>query len=397
MINGILVILVFGMLGNMLFQRLRLPGIPGMIIVGILIGPYQFDLLDASILDNAPDIRMIALVVILLRAGLGISRENLNSVGKAAFGMGFIPCIVEGLTVMVVAHKIVGMPLVDSGILAFVMAAVSPAVLVPSMLYLKEKTLGMNKKIPVILLAGASLDDVVAITMFSAFLGLALHTGQSLFLQIGLIPLQIVAGVLMGLFFGYIVSFIFKSSNVRLSQMERLALGIIAAFSILLLGDEFNIAGLLGIMTLGFILLEKVGKLADIMAKALNKVWFFAHIFLFVLIGSALDIQYALQAGAIGLLIIGTGLLARSLGVLIALLGSGLNRKEKLFCVIAYLPKATVQAAVGGIPLTMGMESGNFILSVAVMSIILTAPLGAIAINLSAPKLLDESRDSESL
>ena len=391
MIYSILVILVFGMLGNMLFKQLRLPGIPGMILVGIIIGPFGLSLLDASIIVNAPDIRMIALVVILLRAGLGISKDTLNSVGKTAFKISIIPCLFEGAAVMFVAHKILGMSLVDSGMLAFIIAAVSPAVLVPSMLYLKEKKLGMKKGIPVILLAGASLDDVIAITMFSAFLGLALHTGQSVILQIMFIPVQIAAGVFIGLIIGYLMSLLFNSRKVVLSHMESLTMVIIAAFAILLMGEQFRIAGLLGIMTLGFVLLERAGNLANVLEKALNKVWFFAHIFLFVLIGSALNIPVALKAGAVGLLIVAIGLTGRSLGVLLSLAGSGLNSREKLFCVLAYSPKATVQAAIGGIPLAMGLETGDFILSVAVLAIIITAPLGAIAINVSAPHLLEKA------
>lgn len=396
MIKSIMLILLLGILANKVFNFIKLPGLLGMILTGILIGPYGFDLLDQSILDNSSDIRMLALIVILLRAGLGLNRETLNKVGKVSIKMSAIPCLFEGFAITFVTYKILGLPFLEAGMLGFIVAAVSPAVVVPSMLYLREKRLGMKKGIPIIILAGASVDDVFAITLFTTFLGLALNTKSTIGLQILQIPIQIIGGILIGLLFGYILYKIYRYKSIRLNDMERLAILIISALTIVIIGDMTHIAGLLGVMTLGFILLEKANDFASSFEKELNKVWFFAQIFLFVLIGSEVNIYVAWEAGLVGALIILIGLIARSMGVILALKGSNLNMKEKIFCTVAYSPKATVQAAIGGMPLAMGVASGNLILAIAVLAVIITAPLGAIGIKLLAPILLEKDGEGGS-
>ena len=392
MIQSIAIILILGTLGSMTLTRIGLPGLLGMMIVGVLIGPYGFNLLDASIMDSAVDIRMMALVVILLRAGLGLNKEVLKSVGTVAIKMSAIPCLLEGFTVTAVAYCLLALPLAQAGMLGFIIAAVSPAVIVPSMLHLKEKGWGMDKGIPVIVLAGASVDDVFAITLFTAFLGMGLQTGGSMILQVGLIPLQIIAGIVLGLVASYVLYKLFRIKKLQLLSEQRMTFVVVAAFATLLIGERYHIAGLLGIMTIGFVLLEKAPEIASKLAGQLGKVWFFAQIFLFVLIGAQVDIYVAWQAGLAGLIIIAFGLLARTVGVFISLHGSALNHKEKLFCAIAYLPKATVQAAIGGIPLAMGIPSGAVILAIAVLAVMVTAPLGAVGIHTFAPRLLHKQR-----
>lgn len=390
MIKSIVLILLLGILANKIFNFIKLPGLLGMILVGILIGPYGFNLLDNSILNNSSDIRMLALIVILLRAGLGLNREILDKVGKIAIKMSAIPCLFEGFTITLVSYKLLHLPFLEAGMLGFIVAAVSPAVVVPSMLYLREKNFGMKKGIPIIILAGASVDDVFAITLFTTFLGLSLNTKSTISMQLLQIPIQVIGGILIGIAFGYMLYKIYRYKNIKLNDMEKLAILIISALIIVIIGDIINIAGLLGVMTLGFILLEKANDYASSFEKELNKVWFFAQIFLFVLIGAEVNIHVAWKAGLIGALIIFIGLIARSIGVIIALGGSNLNFKEKVFCTVAYSPKATVQAAIGGIPLAMGIESGNLILAIAVLAVIITAPLGAVGIKLLAPVLLEK-------
>jgi solute carrier family 9B (sodium/hydrogen exchanger), member 1/2 len=332
---------------------------------------------------------MLALVIILLRAGLGLNKQQLKQVGIVSIKMSAIPCLVEGFIVMFAAIYLFNLPLLEAGMLAFIIAAVSPAVIVPSMLRLKEEGKGMDKGIPLIILAGASIDDIFAITLFSTFLNMALTPQTSITQNLIQIPIQILGGVTLGLFIGYILYKIFRYHKIRISMIEKLSLLLIFSFITLIVGELVHIAGLLSIMTIGFSLLENNMVLAKTFEQQLNKIWFFAQIFLFVLIGAAVDINVALEAGLIGFVLIGIAIVARILGVFIALFKSNLNMKERLFCAIAYIPKATVQAAIGGIPLASGIASGNLILALAVLSVIITAPLGAIGINSLSGKLLN--------
>lgn len=388
MILSVSIILLLGLVFSKVMDKFRLPGLLGMIILGAIIGPYGMSIIDKSILDNADSIRTMALIIILLRAGLGINKDVLRKVGKSAIKMSIMPCIVEGIFILVSAHFLLDLSLVESGMLAFIIAAVSPAVIVPGMIELQEKGYGTKKGIPTIILAGASIDDIFAITIFTMFLGFGSNSEKNAVVQLLGIPIEIIGGIILGIMVAYILMYIYR--KVNLSHLEKLLLLIAAAFLIKILGDFINVSGLLAVMTVGFALLEKARNIAVELETSLNKIWFFAQIFLFVLIGAAVDINVAVDAGLIGVLIILIGLVGRSIGVMFALNGSGLNSKEKLFCAIAYFPKATVQAAMAGVPLSAGIASGNLILALAVVSIILTAPLGAILIKITAPKLLNK-------
>ncbi|MCM1992120.1 cation:proton antiporter [Oceanirhabdus seepicola] len=390
MIKSILIILFFGFLGNKIFSKIKLPGLLGMIIAGIVVGPYGLNLIDGSIIDNAADIRSMALIIILLRAGLGINKQTLKKVGKVSLKMASIPCLLEGTAILLVAHFLLDFTFIQSGILAFIIAAVSPAVIVPSMLELKESGRGMDKGIPVLILAGSSIDDIFAMTLFSVFIGLEKNTGVPLGKQLLAIPFEIVGGILLGCIAGYIIIKIMKRFKSKFSKQDKLLILLASSFGVYILGDMIKVSGLLSIMAIGFLLLEYSKETAEEIQPSLNKIWYFAQIFLFMLIGAAVDINIAIKAGLVGLIIITIGLIARTIGVVIALTNSELSMKEKIFCAIAYVPKATVQAAIGAKPLELGVVGGELMLAIAVLSIIITAPLGAIGIKISAPKLLNK-------
>lgn len=387
MIASIVLTIALGLLAEALFSRLRLPGLLGMILVGVLIGPAGLNLLALSIRENAADIRLLALVVILLRAGLGLEKDVLRRVGAVALRMSAMPCLLEGFVLMLASHWLLALPWVEAGMLGFVVAAVSPAVIVPSMLRLQERGLGTVKGVPVIILAGASVDDVFAITLFTAFLGMATRPGRSILSQIAHIPLEVLGGVALGLVVGLLLLLLFRQGQ-SLTAMQKLSALLVAALGVQWLGERLRLAGLLGIMAMGLLLREKDAPTAAALEGALKKLWFLAQVFLFVLIGAEVDPAVAWGAGLTGLLVIALGLTARSVGVALALLGSDLNLRERLFCALAFLPKATVQAAIGGIPLAMGIASGELILAIAVLAVVITASLGAVAIDVSAPRLL---------
>lgn len=391
MLMSIFLILCLGLISNKLFKLVKLPGLLGMILLGISIGPYGIDAIDKSILDISSDIRMIALVVILLRAGLGINKDVLRSVGAVSLRMSFIPCVAEGLSIMLAAKYILNVSYIEAGMLGFIIAAVSPAVIVPFMIELKEKNLGMEKGIPIIILAGASIDDIFAITIFSTFLSLYFGESFTVFSLLG-IPMQIAGGLILGLAIGYIIYRVYKSERFFSQSNEKLLLVISSGMLLILLERKIEIAGLLGVMTIGFYLLEKLKDRVMQLEKSLNDIWFFAQIFLFVLIGAEVNISVALDMGIKSIAIISIGIVARGLGVAMSLYKSGLNAKEKLFCAISYIPKATVQAAIGAIPLSKGVASGEAILAISVLAILITAPIGAMGMELSAEKLLKTTR-----
>lgn len=388
MVLSFFLILALGLIADRLTQRAGLPGLLGMIAVGMALGPYGLGLLDDSLLAVSSEIRLLALVVILLRAGLGLSQESLRKVGVAALKLSALPCLLEGFSILVAAHWILGLPVVEAGILGFVVAAVSPAVVVPAMLHLKERLLGMEKGIPVLILAAASVDDVFAITLFTAFLGVATRSESAISLQVLMIPVQVVGGILLGLVAGRLVTAVLRWRRLDLADAEHLAVVLVAALLVLLAGDHLRMAGLLGVMTLGLVVVEGSVEVAKHVERGLSQVWFFAQVFLFVLIGAEVNLQVACEAGLAGVVIVALGLLGRTLGVALALRGSHLDVGERAFCAVAYTPKATVQAAVGGIPLAMGVPSGALILAIAVLAVVITAPLGAIAIRRVAPRLL---------
>ncbi|UMZ75440.1 cation:proton antiporter [Natranaerofaba carboxydovora] len=391
MIESILIILVAGFIMGKVFEKLNLPGLLGMLLTGILLGPNYYDLISSEILAISDDIRLLALILILLRAGLGLRRETLNKVGVLSLKLGSLPCLLEGFTVLLLAHYLFGLGFVEAGILGFIIAAVSPAVIVPSMLKLKDRGVGNDKGVPVMILAGASIDDVFAITLISIFLGLVGGGTDGSLLSLLAIPREIIGGILFGLLVGFILTKIYQKLDMAdTDRMVVLAVGALFAYTA---SSYLQVAGLLAIMIAGAYLLEKHKLFAEEFSEKLKGVWSFGEIFLFVLIGSIVDVSVAISAGPLGILIITAGVMIRMAGVYISTLGSNLNSKERLFCGIAYSPKATVQAAMGGVPLSMGLPGGELILALAVLSVIYTAPLGALGINFFADKLLSSKSD----
>lgn len=390
MATSIALILLLGFIVNSIFNKIKLPGLLGMLILGVIIGPYGLNLLSNSILAISPDIRKIALIIILLRAGLGINKRELKEVGITAIKFSCIPGIIEGLFIAIICTKLLGFTFIEGGILGFIIAAVSPAVIVPSMLELIENKIGTNKGIPTIILAGASIDDVFAITIFTSFLSMYGGNKVNLGLKVLEIPLSILLGILLGIIVSIILLQIFKIFKIRDTKKVLLVLASAILLNSLegVLKDKIEIATLLGVMTIGFIITEKNNIIGKALSDKFNKMWIFAEIFLFVLVGAQVNILVAIDAGLLGTLIILFGLLGRSIGVFICTIGTNLNLKERLFCVIAYVPKATVQAAIGAVPLSAGVASGDIMLAIAFLSILITAPLGAMGVKISSNKLL---------
>lgn len=385
-----------------LFEKLRLPGLLGMILTGIILGKYSknyiVDILGLNflepffisdkILSISSDLRLCALIVILIRAGLGIDRESLKKIGNVALKMACIPCLFEGFTIMIITHFLLGFPLPICGTLGFIIAAVSPAVVVPEMLNLKEKNLGKEREIPTLILAGASIDDIFAITLFSSFLSFSLGKNVNIYKEFLKIPLSIVIGIILGGVIGIVLVKFFKKYHIRDTRKAIIFLMIGITFHQLETLNIFPIASLLGIMTMGFIILEKYPVLAKRLSIKFNKIWIFSEIILFVLIGAAVNIEVIFSSSSVGIIIILIGLIGRMLGVGVSLLGSSLNKKERLFCGLSYIPKATVQAAISGIPLAMGVPHGEILLAIGVLSIIISVPIGVIGIRMGQTRLL---------
>ncbi|ERP31757.1 NhaP-type Na+(K+)/H+ antiporter [Chitinivibrio alkaliphilus ACht1] len=378
---------------GLFFDRLKLPSILGMLIFGIFasltIGNYASPLLW----EVEPSLKSFALTIILLRAGLGIKKESLRKNGTSALLMSFLPATLETIVLTLALHSLLSFSLLTALLTATMLTAVSPAVIVPAMLDLTARNRGNKKDIPSLILAGASIDDVLAITLFS----LLLHglTGEAFSPQeIALMtPLALVTAVVAGAFVGRVSIYYFSKHPEKVRDTEKVLLLLVGAFFLISLGEIIHIASLLAIMTAGFIILEKNSDIAARIAEKLSKIWVFAEIILFVLIGFSLDLSAALYAGPRGVLIILIGVSVRSIGVWISTIPSRhLTKKERLFCVCAYIPKATVQAALGGVALSHGLPEGDIILALAVISILITAPVGLIGIRLGSTYLLtDES------
>lgn len=370
MAASLAVILLLGLPARKIFEKLKLPGLIGMLVLGILIGPYGFNLLQEDMLKISGDLRGIALIIILLRAGFGIDKDDLKKIGITALKMSCIPGLIEGLFIAAASMYFLGFTFSQGGMLGFIIAAVSPAVVVPAMLGLTENNLGTKKGIPALILAGASVDDVFAITIFSAFLGLYSGSNINIGVQLLNIPVSIISGIFAGVIIGFVLIGIFNRYHIRDTKKVLLVLG----FSILLnqleviLKMKLQIASLLGVMAIGFVIAEKSSNIGERLSDKFNKIWILAEVLLFVLVGALVDVNVALKAGITGIIIIFIGLTGRSIGVIISLAGTEYNWKERLFCVIAYIPKATVQAAMGAVPLSMGVESGDIILAVEVQS-----------------------------
>lgn len=391
-LESLALLLILGYIASKLISLLRLPGLLGMLVVGVLFGPFVFSWISEDMMLISQDLRAFALIIILIRAGLGLKRDSLRQVGGVALRISSIPCLMEGFTVLAAAYYFLDFSFAEAGMLGFIIAAVSPAVVVPGMLDLKDQGYGDDKQIPTLLLAGTSIDDVFAITLFTFFLGLGVSGDTNVLLELGKIPLSIGGGIAGGLIVAAGLLYLFKMKGLTTRHTEKLLLLLAIAILYYEFGEWIGIASLLGVMTIGFVILEKRQDIANDFSAKLAKVWVFAQIILFTLVGAEVNIEVALEAGLIGVAIITLGLLGRSVGVWLATMGTNMNKKERLFCIIAYTPKATVQAAIGSLPLAAGVEGGSIILAIAVLSIIITAPLGAIGIKLSAPRLLNKAK-----
>jgi solute carrier family 9B (sodium/hydrogen exchanger), member 1/2 len=393
------IIILLGLLIYNVFTRLKLPGLLGLLILGIILGPTGFNLIETDLLDVAEDLRMIALIIILLKAGLGINRKQLAKVGIPAFNMSWVPGLFEGFAVAIASMYLLDFSFIDGGMMGFILAAVSPAIIVPSMLHLIETKRGTKKGIPTLILTGASVDDVFAITMFNMFLTLSFGKNLNIGLTILEIPVSIVLGILIGLISGFALVKLFQVFHIRDTKKVLIILGVSISLHLIQEGVKayLPIAALIGVMVIGIVIMEKKPNLADRLSIKLGKVWVLAEVLLFVLVGAEVNVTTVTSIGLVGLLVVIIGLMGRSIGVFVAMIPSQLNFKERLFCAIAYIPKATVQAATGSIPLAMGVPNGEVMLAVAVIAILFTAPIGALTINISYDRLLTVDQMAENV
>lgn len=389
MLTSLALIFLVGMSLGWLVTRLRLPSLLGMLLTGILLGPYVLNLLDDSILGISADLRQLALIIILTRAGLSLNIEDLKKVGRPAVLLCFVPACFEMAGMIVLAPRLLGLSVLDAAILGAVIAAVSPAVIVPKMLRLMELGYGARNSIPQMLLAGASVDDVFVIVMFTAFTGLAQGgtVSPTTFVQI---PVSIVTGIAVGLAAGIAFGAVYRRVHVR----DSVKVVVLLSLSFLFVALENAVkgvvpfSGLLAVMSCGIAINRRRPELASRLSGKYNRLWVAAEVLLFVLVGATVDISYAAAAGAAAVLAVLGALVFRMVGVFVCVLGTKLSRKERLFCMLAYTPKATVQAAIGSVPLSLGLGCGQIVLTVAVVAILLTAPLGAFAIDLTYRRLL---------
>jgi NhaP-type Na+/H+ or K+/H+ antiporter len=383
------IVLLGGWASSRLFDRCKLPSVLGMLLFGLALGGWGGDQVwPVGLVELEPFLKTFALVVILLRAGLGLRRKVLHQVGKTAIALSIIPCLFEGVTLTLLLHTLWAFDWPVAGLTAFMLAAVSPAVVVPAMLNRPKPGYGQEKQVPTLVLAGASADDVLAITLFSLFSGMALNADLHWTTGLFELPKALILGILPGIAVGLGLAFLFNRSHQKVRATEKTLILLMMALLLVHTGEIIHSAALLGVMTVGFLLLEKAEPIAHEVAAKLAKIWIFAEILLFVLIGMKVDLRVALQAGLPALALIAGGLIARSAGVWLATVGSGLNKNERLFCICAYLPKATVQAALGSVPLALGIPGGETILALAVLSVLFTAPLGLFAIRIGGPRLL---------
>ena len=389
MLLSIALIMLIGLASGYICRRLKLPGLLGMIITGIILGPYVLDLIDPSILNISADLRKIALIIILTRAGLTLDINDLKRVGRPAILMCFVPATFELAGMLLLAPRILGISLLEAAIMGAVVAAVSPAVVVPKMIKLIDEGYGTKKSIPQLILAGASVDDVYVIVLFSTFTGLA-KGGRVSAMSFVNIPVSVVLGIALGIVAGWILAGYFEKVHVR----DTIKVIIVLSISFILVSAEnalntpITFSALIAVMFMGIALSRYRNEVAVRLSGKFNKLWVGAEVVLFVLVGASVDIGYALSAGAGAVILIFGVLIFRLAGVFVCLLGTNLNIKERLFCMLAYTPKATVQAAIGSVPLAMGLSCGSIVLTVAVLAILITAPLGAFVIDLTYKKLL---------
>lgn len=390
MLLSISLILILGMFMGWICQKIKLPSLLGMLITGIVLGPYVLNLLDDSILGISAELRKIALIIILTRAGLGLDLSGLKKIGRPAVFMCFVPASFELIGMILLAPKLMGLTVLEAAIMGAVLAAVSPAVVVPRMVKLMDEGYGVNEGIPQLILAGASVDDVYVIVLFSTFVGMMQGEGASI-LKFVNIPISIFLGIAIGLLIGVLLAYFFKKMHIRDTSKVLIILSI--SFLLVVMEDKLStpitFSALIAIMFIGIGLQKKRETVAKRLSVKYGKLWVAAEVFLFVLVGATVNIGYLGKVGVKALIVIIGALVFRMFGVFVCLLGTSLKRKERLFTMLAYTPKATVQAAIGGIPLALGFTCGDLVLTVAVLAIVLTAPLGAFAIDLSYKKLLN--------
>ena len=396
MLMSLCVIMLSGLLLGWICKKIRFPSLFGMIIAGIIIGPYALNLIDQSVLDVSSDIRRIALIVILIRAGLKLDLSDLKKVGRPAVLMCFVPACFEIVGMVVLAPILLNISFLDAAIMGAVIGAVSPAVIVPRMIKLIDEEYGTDKGIPQMILAGASVDDVFVIVMFTTFTGLA-QGGEVSILRFLNIPVSIVTGIIVGLIAGFLFVKWFSKINIRATVKAIIVLSV--SFALWAFEDSFKMvpfASLIAIMAIGIGIKKWGSHYAKELSGKCDKMWAVAEIFLFVLVGASVAIDSAVSAGVSAIILVLGVLVFRMVGVFVCILGTKLSMKEKLFCMIAYTPKATVQAAIGGLPLAMGLPCGQMVLTVSVIAILFTAPLGAFGIELTYQKFLKCRKSGES-
>ncbi|MBQ5733849.1 MAG: cation:proton antiporter [Lachnospiraceae bacterium] len=394
MLYSIALILIVGMAFGWICNRCKLPSLLGMLLTGIILGPYVLNLIDDSILGISSELRKIALIIILTRAGLGLDISGLKKIGRPAVMMCFVPATFELIGMLILAPRLLGVSYMEAAVMGAVLAAVSPAVVVPRMVKLMEEGYGTDKGIPQVILAGASVDDVYVIVLFTTFTGIMQGKGISVMSFIN-IPVSIILGILIGLIIGYLFARYFEKMHIR--DTIKVALILSVSFLLVTAEDALNtpitFSALIAIMFIGVALSRYRKEVSLRISQKYNKLWVVAEVFLFVLVGATVNIGYLSNVGLRAVILIICAIMFRMAGVYVSLLGTKLDSKERMFTMMAYTPKATVQAAIGGIPLSMGLACGEITLTVAVLAIVLTAPLGAFAIDMSYKRLLNKEKD----
>lgn len=394
MLYSIALILIVGMAFGWICNRCKLPSLLGMLLTGIILGPYVLNLIDDSILGISSELRKIALIIILTRAGLGLDISGLKKIGRPAVMMCFVPATFELIGMLILAPRLLGVSYMEAAVMGAVLAAVSPAVVVPRMVKLMEEGYGTDKGIPQVILAGASVDDVYVIVLFTTFTGIMQGKGISVMSFIN-IPVSIILGILIGLIIGYLFARYFEKMHIR--DTVKVALILSVSFLLVTAEDTLNtpitFSALIAIMFIGVALSRYRKEVSLRISQKYNKLWVVAEVFLFVLVGATVNIGYLSNVGLRAVILIICAIMFRMAGVYVSLLGTKLDSKERMFTMMAYTPKATVQAAIGGIPLSMGLACGEITLTVAVLAIVLTAPLGAFAIDMSYKRLLNKEKD----
>ena len=397
MLTSLALIFIVGLAMGAICSRLKLPRIIGMLVTGIVLGPYVLDFLDPSILSISEELRKMALIIILLKAGLSLDIKDLKKAGRPAILLSFVPATCEIIGYILFAPAILGINMIEAAVMGAVLGAVSPAVVVPRMVNLMDRKYGTQKAIPQMTMAGASCDDIFVIVLFTTFLSMA-QGGSAQILDFVNIPVSIILGILLGAVVGYGLYLFFETSYAHKHCVRNsMKVIIVLGFSFLLIAIEgwlkgkISVSGLLAVVSMACIIkMKSTAFVSKRLSEKFGKLWLAAEVMLFVLVGAAIDIRYTLSAGIAAVLMILVALIFRAIGVLICMIKTNLTWKERAFCVIAYLPKATVQAAIGSVPLASGLECGKIVLSVAVLAIIITAPLGSIGIDNTYKKFLQK-------